>query len=401
MKKIDEAQSYLRTMKVDGWLIYDFHGNNDLGRQFLDIPDGALTTRRFFYWIPAHGEPVKLVHAIEAHVLDLCPGQKKIYLSWESLYEQVKILLKGSKRVAMEYSPNNMIPYVSKIDAGTVDLVRSFGVEVVSSGSFLPHFTAVFSDEQGLSHIRAGRLLERIVNDAWIMIFDYLKSGKTITDFDVQQKIVRDFERENLITKDPPIVGVNAHSADPHYSNSIKNSVKIKKGDFVLIDLWAKENQPNAIYGDITRVAVADHRPTEKQKMIFDVVRHAQKSATELVKNRFAQKKEVCGWEVDDCARKIINEAGYGEYFLHRTGHNIGKDVHGSGANIDNLEMHDVRPILPSTCFSIEPSIYLLGEFGVRLEYDIYVHRDGKIEIVGGEQNEIVSILSLENTQRT
>ncbi len=393
MKKIQDAQLYLQKMNADGWLIYDFHGNNELGRHFLEIPLHMISTRRFFYWIPAHGDPIKLVHAIEPNILDSCPGEKRLFLSWQSLRDQLRNLLKGAKRVAMEYSPDNMIPYVSRVDAGTVDLIRSFEIEVVSSGGFLPHFTAVISDEQGQSHIRAGRILERIVGEAWIMVGDHLKSGKTITDSAVQQKLISDFTRENLVSDSPPIVAVNSRCGDPHYANSSKNSIAIRKGDFLLIDIWAKENKPKSIYGDITHVAVAAERPTEKQKKIFNIVRSAQIAATELVVNSFTQKKELCGWEVDECARTVIREAGYGEFFIHRTGHNIGESVHGSGANMDNLEMHDVRPVLLSTCFSIEPGIYLPGEFGVRLEYDLYVHQDGRVEIVGGAQDEIVSIL--------
>jgi len=393
MKKIQDAQLYLRKINADGWLIYDFHGNNELGRYFLDIPLHMISTRRFFYWIPAHGEPIKLVHAIEQNILDSCPGEKRLFLSWQSLRDQLRNLLKGAKRVAMEYSPDNMIPYVSRVDAGTVDLIRSFEIEVVSSGGFLPHFTAVISDEQGLSHIRAGRILERIVGEAWIMIGEHLKSGKTITDSMVQQKLISDYTKENLVSDSPPIVAVNSHCGDPHYANSAKNSIAICKGDFLLIDIWAKENKPKSIYGDITHVAVAAERPTEKQKKIFNIVRSAQIAATELVVNRFAQEKELCGWEVDECARTVIREAGYGEFFIHRTGHNIGESVHGSGANMDNLEMHDVRPVLLSTCFSIEPGIYLPGDFGVRLEYDLYVHQNGRVDIVGGAQEEIVSIL--------
>ena len=392
-QKIREAQRYLQEMGVDGWLLYDFHGNNELAREFLELPKKKNITRRFFYWIPTKGDPVKIVHAIEQHVLDEWPGEARVFLSWESLQEQIRRTLKGVKRAAMEYSPKNAIPYVSRVDAGTVDLIRSFGVEVVSSGSFLPHFTAVISDVQGRSHIRAGHALDRIVHEAWVWIAQHLIKNESISDFDVQQKLLGDFAKEGLVTEGVPIVGINAHSADPHYVPAKEHPVPIRKGDWILIDFWAKEDQPQSIYGDVTRVAVADRHPTKKQQEIFSIVRKAQIAATELVIDRFTQKKPLSGWEVDDCARRVIVEAGYGEFFIHRTGHSIEMSLHGSGANMDNLEMHDVRPILPSTCFSIEPGIYLPNDFGVRLEYDLYVHQDGRVEIVGGEQNEIVCLL--------
>lgn len=287
----------------------------------------------------------------------------------------------------------NAIPYVSKVDAGTVELVRSFGVEVVSSGSFLAHFTAVISDEQGQSHVRAGKALDQIAEGIWKWIAAKLRSDEAIGELEVQQQMLREFERHGLETDSPPIVAVNAHSADPHYATSPQHSSPIKKGDWIQIDLWGKERQPGAVFGDISRVGLAGQKPSEKQQQIFTLVRSAQKKAIALVKQRFAEKKGIAGWEVDDAARKLIAQAGFGDYFIHRTGHSIETSVHGSGANMDNLEMHDERPILPSTCFSVEPAIYLPDEFGVRLESDVYVHKDGKVEVVGGEQDEIACLL--------
>ena len=388
MFKIDQAKGYLKEMGIDGWLLYDFHQNNPLAHQFLEIPSHTLTSRRFFYWIPVQGEPVKLVHAIESHVLDRWPGEKRVYLSWQSLQEAVGKLVKGSRRVAMEYSPKNSIPYASRVDAGTVDLVRSFGVEVVSSAPFLPHFTAVLTEEQGQSHIRAGKALDRIVEDTWGWIAKRLKGKEGITEYEVQQKILADFAVAELITDSPPIVSVNAHSADPHYAPQRRESSPVQRGDWILIDLWAKERHPGSIFGDITRVGVAGS-PSDKQQEVFHIVREAQVAATELIKTRFAEKKIVMGWEADEAARSVIREAGYGEYFIHRTGHNIGVELHGSGAHLDDLEMHDDRPLLAGTCFSVEPGIYLPEEFGVRLEYDLYVHPDGQVEIVGGKQDAI------------
>lgn len=391
MKKISEAQNYLKEARIDGWLLYDFHGNNPLARRFLNLGSG-LTTRRFFYWIPVKGDPIKLVHAIEAHVLDALPGEKRTFLSWQSLEKEVGKILKNSKKIAMEYSPRNAIPYVSCVDGGTLDLVRSFGLEVVSSSDFLPRFTAVLSKDQGASQIRAGRACDKVANGAWKWIAECLKAGKGITEYDVQQKIMADFQHMDLITDHAPIVGVNAHSADPHYEPLKGSASPIRKGDFILIDLWAKEKGEGAVFGDITRVAIAASHPTQKQKEVFQIVREAQKAAVALVKSRFAEGKRIEGWEVDDAARSVIARAGFGDRFIHRTGHSIEVSLHGSGAHMDNLEMHDVRPILPGTCFSIEPGIYLPGEFGIRLEHDIYIHLDGTVEITGGEQDAIVCL---------
>lgn len=392
-QKIHDAQRYLQEMGVDGWLLYDFHRNNELAHLFLEISPEKHVTRRFFYWIPARGEPVCLVHAIESDVLNAWPGEKKQFLSWQSLHEQLRKILSGAKQIAMEYSPNNAIPYISKVDAGSVELIRSFGVEVVSSGPFLLHFTSVMSKEQGQSHVRAGAALNRIAKEAWDWVREKLKIGESFGEYDVQQEMMRGFERLGLESDSPPIVGVNAHSADPHYAPTKEHSSPIRKGDFILIDLWGKEKIPGAIYADIARVGVAATAPTKREEEIFSVVRMAQKEAIALVRKRFAEKKKLAGWEVDECARNVVKKAGFGEYFLHRTGHNIDVNVHGSGTHMDNLEMHDVRPVLPSTCFSIEPGIYIRGEFGVRLESDVYIHPDGLVEVVGGEQDSIVCLI--------
>jgi len=294
--------------------------------------------------------------------------------------------------VAMEYSPNNAIPYISKIDGGTIDLIRSFGIKVVSSGSFLPYFTAVLDETQAQSHIRAGQVLDRVVQGAWDWIALYLKQGKKLTEYDVQQKILQDFQQQGVITDGDPIVCVNANSADPHYFVEKGNSAEIIPGDFILIDMWCKEPYPRSVYADITRVGVAAKHPAAKQEEIFQIVRKAQKAATDFVIKRFQEKKTILGYEVDDVARHVIIQSGYGPQFLHRTGHNIGEELHGSGAHLDNLEMHDIRPILSGTCFSIEPGIYLEGEFGVRLEYDLYVDRQGNVQIVGGSQDAITCL---------
>jgi Xaa-Pro aminopeptidase len=392
-KKIASAQKYLKEMGADGWLLYDFHKRNLLAHQFLEIPEHEMVSRRFFYWIPAAGAPVKIVHAIEPHILDAWPGEKRIFLSWQSLHQEVKTAVSGSRRVAMEYSPRGENPYVSYVDGGTVDLVRSFGPEVVSSGPFLPHFTAVIDIRQGESHVRAATALDKIVKETWQWITGHLREEKPVSEYQIQQRIMKEFDRLHLITDHPPIVAVNAHSADPHFETPPQGSSLVRKGDFLLIDLWAKEKGERAVFGDITRVAVAGERPNAQQKQVFDAVLAAQRAGIALVQRRFAEKKKVFGFEVDDAVRKVVREAGFGDYFLHRTGHNIEIQLHGSGASLDNLEMHDARPILPGTCFSVEPGIYLPKEFGVRLESDVYVHQDGRVEVTGGQQDEIHPLL--------
>lgn len=392
MNQIERAQGFLQQSHLDGWLLYDFHGSNELARHFLRIPSHEITTRRFFYWIPAKGEPVKLVHAIEPHVLDRLPGEKRTFLSWQSLEKEVGKVVQGAKKVAMEYSPKNAIPYVSRVDGGTIDLIRSFGVEVVSSADFLAHFTSVLTKEEGEGHQRAARACDQVMKEAWDWIVEKLKRGDPFTEYDIQQQILKEFASAHLVTDHAPIVAVNAHSADPHYEPLKKTASPIRKGDFILIDLWAREKGEETVFGDITRVAVAAPAPTAKQNEVFQIVRRAQKAAVQLIRNRFAKKQRIAGWEVDQAARNEIEKAGFGPFFIHRTGHNIGFTLHGSGAHMDNLEMHDIRPLLPGTCFSIEPGIYLPGEFGVRLEHDIFIHLDGTIEVTGGEEDAIVCL---------
>lgn len=392
-EKIAKAQHFLKQEGLDGWLLYDFARNNPLCYSFLEFPENKIFRRRFFYWIPKEGAPIKIVHAIEAHVLDRWPGSKEVYFSWQSLHALIQKLLKGKKRVAMEYSPRNEIPYVSKVDGGTLDWIRSLGVQVESSAPFLPYFTAVLDPLQAKSHIQAGFCLDLIVKEVWQWIFYRLKKGDFFTEFDVQQKILEEMGKKQLITDTPPNVSVNAHSADPHYSPNQTTALPINLGDFILIDLWAKEKSDRSIYADITRVGVAADHPTERQEEIFQIVRKAQREATDLVIQRFSEKKKVLGYEVDDVARSVIIKHGYGDFFIHRTGHNIGEELHGSGAHLDNLETHDARPILPGSCFSIEPGIYLPDDFGIRLEYDVYVDLFGNVQIVGGVQEKIVSFV--------
>src|SRR3990172_5464734 len=391
--KVQDVQRHLQKNSLDGWLLYDFHGRNELACDFLEMPSELHATRRFFYWIPSIGEPVQIVHAIETNVLERLTGANRIYLKWEKLEELIEEVLKGSKRIAMEYSPRNALPYISKVDAGVIDLVRSFGVEVVSSADFLQYFTCVLSDEQLGSHMAAAKMLDKTVAKSWQWISDVLKAGRKTTEYDVQQFILQEFAAAGFITEGLPICAVNAHSASPHYEPNKVGSSVIKEDDFVLIDLWCKQKHTQAVYADICRVGVVARAATGRQKEIFSLVRKAQKNATDYVKERYGRGEIVKGCEVDMVSRKVIVDAGYGDFFPHRTGHNIYTEDHGPGTHIDSLETLDERPLITRTCFSIEPGIYLPNEFGVRLEYDVYLEEGGTIRITGGIQDEIVTLL--------
>lgn len=389
VRKIEDVQHQLIQQELDGWLFYDFRRSNDLACQFLEIPKERLLTRRFFYWIPKKGEPEQIVHAIEPHSLAHLPGQKFHYHTYQELEAQLARLLKGSKRIAMEYSPRNAIPYVSKVDGGTLDCVRGCGVEVVSSADLLQRYTSVWDAHKLSTHLAAAEVLDRTVELAWQWIAEALSKKRPITEYDVQQFILRQFETHGCVTSDPPICAVNAHAADPHYGPEKNRSSPIVSGDFILIDLWCKQNKERAVYADISRVGVAAKAPTPKQNEVFNIVLAAQTAGIELVKKRFADKQPVTGAEVDQCCRKVIVDAGYGSYFIHRTGHNIDERDHGDGANLDSLETWDYRHLLPGTCFSVEPGIYLPGEFGVRLECDVYIHLDGTVQVTGGSQEKL------------
>jgi Xaa-Pro dipeptidase len=354
----------------------------------LGLPENQMVTRRWFYIIPREGEPTKLVHRIEAGRLDSVPGAKREYSSWRELWDNLQAMLVRHRTVAMQYSPNNLIPYIGLVDAGTVELVRSFGKEIVSSGDLVARFEAAWSDEQIASHFAARDAIDAIVPQCFKEIGRRVRNGGT-TEYKIQQWLAEAFRHENLITEDLPVVAVNAHSGDPHYGPSEETSSAIKDGDFVLLDIWAKKNTPNAVYYDITWTGVLG-KPTEKQVEIFNIVSGARDAGVKKVVEAFAGKRRIAGWEVDQATREHINAAGYAQYFTHRTGHSIGVNVHGNGANMDNLETKDDREIIPNTCFSIEPGIYL-PEFGVRSEVNVLT-RNGAAEVTGKIQNELVII---------
>lgn len=378
---------------LDGWLFYDFRGSDPLAYRVLLLDPGRHVTRRWYYWIPAIGEPVKLVHRIEPHVLDELPGRDQQYVSWEQQRAMLSSVLRGCRRVAMQYSPLNAVPYLSRVDAGTVELIRGFGIDVATSGDLVQRFEAVWTDEQLESHRYATTVLRRIVDEAFAHVGSAIAKGRELTEYGLQQFILSRIHDAGMTTSSAPIAAVDAHSADPHYGPTEFGSARISRGSLLLIDLWAKRSEPGSVYGDITWTGYTEQQVPVKHRQIFDHVRRGRDAALSFVREQVAQRTFPFGWQVDDACRSVIRDAGYGDFFVHRTGHSIGEEVHGNGANIDNLETQDGRRLLPRTCFSIEPGIYLPGEFGIRSELDVYV--SDREALVYGEplQNEIVPIL--------
>ncbi len=393
MFDLNAIQSVMRDLGYDAWLLYDFRGSNPLARRVLGLDEKAINSRRFFYLIPAQGKPRKLLHRIETFVLDSLPGDRVVYLRWQELEKGIKELVSPFKRVAMEYSPKNAIPYVSHVDGGTVEMVRAVGVEVVSSGDLITVFEATWDDAQWQMHLEADAHTQAGYDVAWRLIAERVKAGKPVREVEVQKAIMDHFAGNKMTTYHPPIVGVGPHSGDPHYEPVPMKDSEIKEGDFVLVDLWAKMDKPRAVYSDLTRVGFVGTHVPERYEEIFDIVAAARDAAIARVRDAFANKRDLRGWEVDDAARDVIQKAGYGDAFVHRTGHSIGQETHGNGANMDNLETHDERRVLRRTCFSIEPGIYL-PEFGVRSEVNVYVDGDGEVHVTGGLQTEVLPILA-------
>jgi Xaa-Pro dipeptidase len=381
-------QTALHERGFDAWLFYDHHHRDPIAYKVLDIPESLMVTRRWFYVIPREGEPVKLVHRIEAGHLDSLPGTKRVYSSWRELWDNLQAMLVKFRTVAMQYSPNNLIPYIGLVDAGTVELVKSFGKEVVSSGDLVARFEAAWSPEQIESHYAARDVIDALIPEAFKEIGRRVRAGK-VTEFEIQQWFAENFKREGIVTEDLPIVAVNANSGNPHYEPKAEGSAQIKEGDFVLLDVWGKKNTPHAVYYDITWTGVIG-TPTDRHVEIFNIVTGGRDAGVKKVQEAYAGKRRIAGWEVDQATREHITNAGYGEYFVHRTGHSIGEHVHGNGANMDNLETKDDREIIPNTCFSVEPGVYL-PEFGVRSEVNVLIH-NGAAEVTGKIQRELVLI---------
>jgi Xaa-Pro dipeptidase len=386
---IPAVQKALKQDGLDGWLLYDFHGSNPIARRLTDLVSSPkLSTRRWYYLVPAEGAPRGLVHAIERHNLDTLPGEKQPYAGREQLAAGLKTLLRGMKRVAMEYSPGNAIPYVSRVDAGTVEAVRELGVDVVSSGDLIQRFEAIWSDEALATHRAASERLYRIKDRAFELIGS--RMDQKLSEYDVQQAMLKWFEEEGLITDSAPCVAAQENAGNPHYQPGPTASRAIHRDEIVLLDLWGKLATPGAVFADITWVGFSGPRVPETYARAFAAARDGRNAGVDLVKAAASQRRELRGFEVDRATRGVIERAGYGAQFIHRTGHSLGEEVHGNGVHMDDYETHDERRLIPGTGFTIEPGIYT-PEFGVRTEINMYVG-DGTAEVTGPMQNEIVTL---------
>ena len=403
-ERVAEIQSALRTAKLDGWLFYDFRGSDPLAARILKLGDHASGTRRWFYYIPATGEPAKLVHSIERYKLDALPGKRLVYRGWQEQHSHLREILsqpndthsparaKTGLRIAMQYSPMNDIPYISRVDAGTIELVRSFSVQPVTSAELVQQFEAVWTPAQKGAHIEASDKTHRIIMEAFGEIARRIRAEEPVTEYDIQQFIDRRWEEEGMIPEQG-IVAVNENAANPHYFPTREVTKPIKRGDFVLIDVASKLKKEGAVFTDQTWTGYVGETVPEQYTRIFNIVREARDSAVEFARKNVRAGKSIRGGEIDDVSRGVIQRAGYGEQFTHRTGHSIGEEGHGNGVNIDNFETRDSRHLIPGIAFSIEPGIYLEGKFGVRSEINVYV-AEKDIEVTGQPiQTEIVPIL--------
>ncbi|MBM3794499.1 MAG: aminopeptidase P family protein [Acidobacteria bacterium] len=392
MTNLADIQSALREQGLDGWLFFDHHERDPLAYRILSFRPARHVTRRWYYYIPAQGEPARIVHRIEAGMLDALPGAKIVYSSWQTQADGLRKLLGNARRVAMQYSGRCAIPYVSMVDAGTVELVRSFGPEVISSADLIQLFEARWTDAQLESHLEAGRRVDEVRRASFAEIGRRVTAGEPVTEWDIKQFVLSSFERAGLFTDHGPIVAANANASNPHYEPTQAEHLPIHKGDLVLLDMWARLQEPaDSVYYDITWTGYAGPSVPEEVSKVFGIVVGARDAAITRVQSAIAAGTPIAGYEVDDACRGHIVQHGLGEYFVHRTGHSIGRDVHGTGANMDNLETHDVRPLIPRTCFSVEPGIYL-PKFGIRSEVNMYIGE--KQAIVTGEiQRALVAIL--------
>ena len=391
---LEKIQQEIQLARLDGWLLYDFRNSNPLARRVVGLSDALFLSRRWFYFIPAQGEPMKIVHRIEPHSLAGLPGRELVYLTWQELEQSVAAALASAKAIAMEYSPGNAIPYLSRVDAGTLEMVRKTGVAVVSSGDLSQVFESCLSQEQWSLHLEAARHTATAYDVVFAAIASAIRGKREMRESMVIQMILDHFKKNGLVTDHPPICGVGPHSGDPHYSTSPATDSPIREGDFILVDLWGKVAHPQGIYSDLTWTGFAGKKAPNHLNTVFQIVAKARDSAIQKVRDAFASGIPLEGWEVDKAARRVITDCGYGPAFCHRTGHSIGKETHGNGANMDGLETQDTRKVLPSSLFSVEPGIYL-PEFGVRSEVNVFVHPDSKVEVTGpAPQANIVPILA-------
>jgi Xaa-Pro aminopeptidase len=388
---IPAVQRALKEDGLDGWLLYDFHGSNPISRRLTGLDTQAkMTTRRWYYVIPASGEPRKLVHAIEAFNLDHLPGSKTIYSQRETLASGLRQVLGGLKKVAMEYSPGNAIPYVSRVDAGTVEAVRQTGADVVSSGDLIQRFEAIWSPAELETHKKASESLYRIKDRAFAMVRDARKAGRTVTEMDVQRAMMDWFGEEGLVTDAPPAVAAQENAGNPHYAPGDDHPRQIRDNEVLLLDLWGKLPTPGAVFADITWVGFTGAEVPERIQKAFKAACDGRDAAIALVKDAVAKGRTVQGYEVDRACRALLERAGFGAEFVHRTGHSLGTEVHGNGVHMDDYETHDERRLIPGTGFTIEPGVYT-SEFGVRTEINMFVG-DTEATVTGPLQTEFVRL---------
>ncbi len=388
---IASIQNDLKAAKLDGWLFYDFRGRDPIAQRILQLPSG-MRTRRWYYFVPAKGSPKKLVHKIETESLAALPGETLYYAGQDELRTNLRKMLGRAKNVAMQYSPKNEIPYVAMVDAGTIELVRAAGAKVLSSADLVQKYEACWTAEQLESHRRAGAVIDGTIAGAFQFAANCVRQKKPITEYELQQWIRGEFDKAGVGTEQGPDVAVNAHASDPHYGPKPEGSSPIREGDLLLLDVWGKTKTSRSVYYDVTWVGYLGSKVPDKMAKVFGVVRAARDKAVELIRSNVAAGKPVQGWQVDKAARAVIEKAGYGKYFFHRTGHNIGESVHGNGANMDGLETRDVRHLIPRTCTSIEPGIYL-PEFGIRSEVNVYID-EREARVTGAVQKEILALLA-------
>jgi Xaa-Pro aminopeptidase len=385
---LPRIQEEIRNQNLDGWLFFDHHLRDPLAYRVLGIPKTKGPSRRWYYLIPAHGDPIGMVHRIERDELARVPGEKIEYSTWQEQRSALARLVAGKHRIAMQYSPMCAVPYVSNVDAGTVELVRSLGVDVVSSAELIQVFEARWTEEQKQSHFEAGRRVDKVRAAAFEYIRERTRNRVPLQEVEVQAFVRGGFEAAGLVTDHGPIVGCNANASNPHYEPSRELTSPIQSGDWVLLDMWAKLDQPDAVYYDITWTAFCGDNPTDEMRRVFQVVTGARDAAIQRVQDAIGAHQTLHGFEVDDACRTVIQNAGYGEYFTHRTGHSIGIEVHGNGANMDNFETHDERRVMPYSCFSIEPGVYLPA-FGIRSEINMFIG-ENDAQVTGAIQTEMV-----------
>jgi Xaa-Pro dipeptidase len=390
---IPAVQQSLKAAGLDGWLLYDFHGSNPIAARLLGTSAAAkMTTRRWFYLVPAAGEPKGLVHAIERKTLDALPGGKTAYAGRQQLDAELTRLLAGMKNLAMEYSPECAIPYISRIDAGTIEQIRKRGIEVHSSGDLVQRFEAVWDDYALATHREAAAALYRIKDRAFESVARSIRDGVNVTEYDVQQQMAGWFKDEGLISDSEPVVAAQEHAGDPHYLPTERTARQIRANELLLLDLWGKKKEdPRAVYADITWVGFTGATVPGEMARAFQAIRNARDAAATLAQESARDQRDLRGWQVDRAARAVLEQAGYGEWILHRTGHNLGRDVHGNGVHMDDYESHDDRRLLPGTGFTIEPGLYF-DSFGVRTEINVFYGQREAL-VTGPAQTGILSLL--------